>query len=87
MRCGSVVKSKKKVSDFKLSLNPIKTAKEIVVVEKEKQFEVLPETVIVCPQCNNKKAFWWMQQTRSGDEAPTRFYKCTKCKHVWREYE
>ncbi|NIM46839.1 MAG: transcription factor S, partial [Candidatus Aenigmarchaeota archaeon] len=20
-------------------------------------------------------------------EAPTRFFKCTKCGHVWREYE
>ena len=29
----------------------------------------------------------WLQQTRSADEAPTRFFQCLKCKHTWREYD
>ncbi|MEK6933005.1 MAG: transcription factor S, partial [Nanoarchaeota archaeon] len=26
-------------------------------------------------------------QTRAADEAETRFFKCTKCKHTIREYK
>jgi DNA-directed RNA polymerase subunit M len=29
---------------------------------------------------------WWMLQTRSADEATTQFFRCTKCKHTWRNY-
>lgn len=57
--------------------------KVVVVVEQKNN---LPSTENTCPKCGNKEAFWWMQQTRSIDEPPTRFYKCTKCKHTWREY-
>jgi len=40
-----------------------------------------------CPKCGHDEAYFWVQQTRAADEPPTRFYKCTKCGHVWREYE
>jgi DNA-directed RNA polymerase subunit M len=56
----------------------------VVVVDKDR--ETLPKTKATCPSCNNKEAVWWVQQTRSADEAPTVFYRCTKCKHSWREY-
>ncbi len=39
-----------------------------------------------CSKCGNGKVFWWTRQTRSSDEPETRFYKCTKCSHTWREY-
>ncbi len=57
---------------------------EVIVIEKSE--EALPKTKTVCPKCQNKEAFWWIQQTRSADEAPTLFLRCTKCKHSWREY-
>lgn len=41
---------------------------------------------IMCPKCQNQGAYWHLRQTRSADEATTRFYRCTKCKHSWREY-
>ncbi|MEM3670961.1 MAG: transcription factor S [Thermoprotei archaeon] len=47
----------------------------------------MPKTRAQCPKCGNLEAYWWMQQTRSGDEASTRFFRCTKCSHTWREYE
>ena len=47
----------------------------------------LPVTENECPKCHNPKAYWWIEQTRSADEAPTRFYRCTKCGHTWREYD
>lgn len=49
--------------------------------------ESRPKTRAACPKCGNMEAYWWMQQTRSGDEASTRFFRCTKCGHTWREYE
>jgi DNA-directed RNA polymerase subunit M len=39
-----------------------------------------------CPKCGHGKATWFMQQTRGGDEPTTRFYRCVKCNHTWREY-
>lgn len=41
-----------------------------------------------CPKCGFKKAYWFMQQTRGGDEPTTRFYRCASpsCGHTWREY-
>ena len=47
----------------------------------------LPTTKAVCPECGHTEASWWLQQTRSADEAETRFFKCLKCGHTWREYD
>lgn len=57
---------------------------EVIVVEKSEEF--LPKTKATCPKCGHKEAVWWLRQTRSADEAPTLFLRCTKCKHSWREY-
>jgi DNA-directed RNA polymerase subunit M len=57
---------------------------EIPVVEGPEA--ALPTAKVECPRCGNDRAYWWMRQTRSADEPTTRFYKCTKCKKVWREY-
>ena len=59
--------------------------KDNIKTVKQKD-EGLPVTENQCPVCGNKEAFWWMQQTRSIDEPPTRFYRCTKCGHTWWEY-
>jgi len=61
-----------------------KTKKDVGVM-KEKP-EVHPKTKAQCPKCGNNEAYYWVVQTRAADEPPTRFYKCTKCGHVWREY-
>jgi DNA-directed RNA polymerase subunit M len=63
----------------------VESAKEIAVV-KDGNDEVNPIVEIECPKCKNKEAFFWTKQTRSSDEAETKFYRCTKCKHTWREY-
>lgn len=48
---------------------------------------VHPLTNAECPKCGHKKAYYWLRQTRSGDEPETKFFKCEKCKHTWREYD
>jgi DNA-directed RNA polymerase subunit M len=89
-KCGSVMVAKRernktvlvcrkcgtKVDDYK----PLEIAEnveknpldDVVIIEKNQEF--LPKTT------------WWIQQTRSSDEAPTLFLRCTKCRHSWREY-
>lgn len=57
---------------------------EVEVVDGE--VETLPVTREECPKCGNDRAYYWLVQTRAGDEAETKFLKCTKCKHTWRDY-
>jgi len=64
-------------------------------VTKEKRVEstefvtdndhILPITDEVCPECNHEHAYWWTKQMRSSDEPETKFLKCVKCKHTWRD--
>mgnify|MGYP006281665685 FL=1 len=44
-----------------------------------------PTTTAQCPECDNDKAYWYMQQIRAADESETRFFVCTECEHKWRE--
>jgi len=87
-KCGrrKLVKSHGR-EEFKLTTRAAKKENQIIIVDKKAQIEVLPKAPAQCPKCEHNEAFWWMQQTRSADEPPTRFFRCTKCGHVWREYE
>ncbi len=55
---------------------------EIQAVEEK---ENLPLTDNDCSKCGHTRAFYWERQMRAGDEPATRFYRCEKCKHTWRE--
>ena len=73
-----------------------KTTKQITA-EEEPDFSLLafegnegeesnPTVEIICEKCGHNEAVGWMFQTRSADEPTTRFYRCQKCKHTWRDY-
>jgi len=79
--CNYTAKGKIKIE----STEKIKESKNKVVV-KTKETNVMPVISAVCPKCAHKEAYFWTSQTRSGDEAETRFFRCVKCKNVWREY-
>ena len=52
-----------------------------------KQAKGLESTIkIDCEKCHNQEGLWWTFQTRSTDEPETKFYRCTKCNHTWRDY-
>ncbi|MDR1721455.1 MAG: transcription factor S [Methanobrevibacter sp.] len=57
------------------------------IVMKGEEISTLPTTNTLCPKCGNKKAYWWLKQTRSADESETQFFRCTECKHTWRGYD
>jgi len=81
-KCGH--KAYKSVKSFKIT-ETMKKREKVTVVDKD--FTTLPTTTKMCPKCENMKAFYWVQQTRSMDEPPTQFFKCTKCGYTWREYK
>ncbi|MGC9309091.1 MAG: transcription factor S [Candidatus Nanoarchaeia archaeon] len=80
-RCGYVSKEAIKIE----SKEKIGNKQEVGVV-KEKDVDVMPTVQEECPKCGHNEAYFWTAQTRSGDEAETKFYRCKKCKHTWREY-
>lgn len=82
-RCNYSTKEKVKLS----SSEKIGKKSEIAVVSG-KDSQMLPKIMETCKKCGNKEAYFWTVQTRAGDEAETKFFKCTnpKCEHTWREY-
>mgnify|MGYP001593021821 CR=1 FL=1 len=67
-------------AEIKEKFDPVKK------IEIMENIEVNPKIKITCDKCGNKVAYYWTQQTRGADEPETRFFKCTKCSHTWREY-
>ncbi len=99
-KCGSILRPKDKAGKKVLycscgfTKNPegetsfelretMAVGKRIEVMEN---IETLPKIKAACDKCNNKVAYYWTQQTRGADEPETRFFRCTKCNHTWREY-
>jgi len=76
--CGYTQRKEKATISEKVSVE-----EEIPIIEEDDR--KLPLTEEECPKCGNRQAGYWTVQTRAGDEPETRFFKCTKCEHVWRE--
>lgn len=61
-------------------------AEELNVFADGEGDAALPTIKKECEKCGNGEAVWWMLQTRSADEPTTQFFRCTKCRHTWRDY-
>ncbi len=95
-KCGAVLISKLKNSTCprcgytKKGIVELKTTEElnegqdIAIVKKN--VNIHPVVDAECPKCKHPKSYFWILQTRSADEAPTKFFKCVKCEHTRREY-
>jgi|SRR3989338_1501931 len=83
-RCNYSAKGKIKIKSSE-KIIPSLNKKPLSVV-KEKDTEILPRVHEKCKKCSHPESFFWTVQTRSGDEAETKFFKCVKCSHTWREY-
>ena len=81
-RCNYILKGKS--SKIKTS-EKIEEKKKIEVVT-EKDVQVFPIVAETCKKCGNGRAYFWTIQTRAGDEAETKFFKCVKCEYTWRDY-
>ena len=85
-KCGSLLKVKKEKNKtiqfcscgYTSEQKKPQTIKETIDSE-EKKIEVVedqnvnPLTEEICPKCGHNKAYWWMKQTKAGDEADTKF--------------
>lgn len=76
--------SKEKEVSLKVKEALEKTTK--VELIKDKDVDILPTVAAECKECGNKEAYFWTSQTRGSDETETRFFRCKKCNHTWREY-
>ena len=101
-KCGSIILPKKegnkkvlvcscgyktsKVEQTKITETVTKKEKEVEVIEKT-DIDILPKIDAECEKCGHKKAFFWTLQTRAGDEPETKFMRCEKCRHTWRDYD
>ena len=98
-KCGSLLKPKndKKKKVLACSCGYTKNdAEEVKIKEELKKEEKdtgvidenqshLPEIEVTCPECGHDVAVYWTQQMRAGDEPETKFMKCKKCQHTWRD--
>lgn len=101
-KCGSILLPKKENNKkllvcqcgYKTSKIESVQIKEVVpnagvdvnVVDKGR-LETLPKTSVECPKCGHRTAYFWLVQTRAGDEPETKFLRCEKCSHTWRDYD
>ena len=101
-KCGSILLPKKegskkilvcscgykagKIEQSKLTETVNKKEREIEIIEKD-ELDILPKTDVECEECGHKTAFYWLVQTRAGDEPETKFMRCEKCRHTWRDYD
>ena len=96
-KCGAVLIKKVKndgcprcnysaKSSVKLKTSEKLGEKKKIPILSNKDSEINPIIEHTCKECGNKKSDFWTMQTRSSDEAETKFFKCTKCEHTWREY-
>ena len=101
-KCGSILVPKKedtkkvlvcscgyKTTDTKSAIirETIRSKVQLIEVVSDKtELETLPKMNVECPKCKHNSAYYWLVQTRAGDEPETRFNKCVKCGNVWRDY-
>jgi DNA-directed RNA polymerase subunit M len=86
-KCGEGKELEKKDQVIKQEVKR-EEGETMVVIENPDEIKTMPTKPMNCPKCNKvQDTQYWTLQTRSGDEAPTQFYRCTKCKHTWREYD
>lgn len=57
------------------------------VVDMGEAIDLRSKIKEICPECGHKEAYYELKQTRSADEAPTRFFECASCGHKWRDYD
>ena len=62
-------------------------SKETVVIMRGDESGLRSTVREICPKCGHDRASYELLQTRSADEAPTRFFTCEKCHHKWRGYD
>jgi len=93
-KCGSLLKPKEGKMSCSCGYTQDKTVNIKIDHEHKKIHDIeiletdgsesLPSTEEECPKCGNNKAYFGTQQTGPSDEPEITIFRCTKCKHTWR---
>ena len=84
--CGYVEENSPIPREIKTTRSNTLNETIVVIGEEGKELRTMPMIKAECPNCENDQAYVWQVQTRSGDEGPTQFFRCTKCNQTWRRY-
>ncbi|MHA1910123.1 MAG: transcription factor S [Candidatus Kariarchaeaceae archaeon] len=88
--CDKIVKFVDKGEKEKYNIKGLTREEELdpmLVLEGEEML-TRPTMPLRCSECRKMTDVeYWELQTRSADESPTRFFRCTICKKTWREYD
>ena len=88
LRCNSCGFKKDLSADIKEEYSVEKKVKsEATVIMRGDESGMKSTVREICPKCGHDRASYELLQTRSADEAPTRFFTCEKCGHKWRGYD
>lgn len=76
------------MSELQAEINKI--IDKIIPCELFKEAAVLSKLVkntfnIYCPKCKSDNIYESTAQTRSADEAETKFFRCLNCGNAWRK--
>ena len=83
-RCGYKIELKVRNVD---SLKSKKSLEEnLIIATEEDIISVYIRVSKFCPHCGHKEAEAWQRQILAADEPSTSFFRCLKCRRVWREY-
>lgn len=83
-KCGA---TKSSAGGVILKTKAVEDVKKTVIDHGDQKLDLLPITQeYACEKCGHGEAYYYLRQTRSADEATTRFLECTSCGHKWREY-
>lgn len=86
MKCKKCNYEKDKAKRTSVVEKKVFKEREVTVIEGN-EAAGLPTSKVVCVECGNDTAYWWLRQLRSADESETRFFRCTRCARTWREYD
>lgn len=88
LKCNSCGNKKDLSDDVKEEYSVEKKVKSADTVIMRGDESGMKSTVReICPKCGHDRASYELLQTRSADEAPTRFFTCEKCHYKWRGYD
>ena len=96
-KCGAVLIQKRKndgcprcnyssKEKIKLTSSEKISEKKEIPVFTGKKLDVRPITNEKCKKCGHEKSYFWTVQTRSSDEAETKFFQCVKCGNTHKTY-
>jgi DNA-directed RNA polymerase subunit M len=88
LKCNSCGYKKDLSADVKEEYSVEKKVKtEATVIMRGDESGMKSTVREICPKCGHDRASYELLQTRSADEAPTRFFTCENCGHKWRGYD